>query len=81
MFHFLLSRPSLKKPSQTLPAAASEKEACPSKHGKSREVTPSMQAAHKEEAKTSNQDRQLGKQCPEEMSAAEDDDALLNRSN
>ncbi|KAF5904094.1 ubiquitin thioesterase otulin isoform X2, partial [Clarias magur] len=57
---------SLKKPS--------EKDACPSRHGKSREMTTcSRQAAPEKEAKTFNQDSRLCKQRPEEMSAAEDD--------
>ncbi|KAB5579594.1 hypothetical protein PHYPO_G00196780 [Pangasianodon hypophthalmus] len=66
---------SLKKPSQTVPAAASEKDAHPSKHGKSREMTSNMQAAPEEEAKSSNQDSHLCKQRPQEMSAAESDNS------
>lgn len=62
---------SLKKPGQTVPATASEKDACPSKHGKSKEMTFSMQAAPEQEAKSSNQDRHLCKR-PEEMSTAVD---------
>ncbi|KAM9501458.1 ubiquitin thioesterase otulin [Clarias gariepinus] len=50
-----------------------EKDACPSRHGKSRERTYSMQAAPEKEAKTLNQDSRLCKQRPEEMSAADDD--------
>ncbi|XP_060788408.1 OTU deubiquitinase with linear linkage specificity b isoform X2 [Neoarius graeffei] len=66
---------SVKKPSQTVPVAASEKNVCPSKHENSREMTSSIQAAPEEEAKSLNQHSHLSKQRPEEMSTAEDENS------
>ncbi|KAI5627899.1 OTU deubiquitinase with linear linkage specificity b [Silurus asotus] len=62
---------SHKKP---VPAAAGEKNACPSKHGKSREMTSNIEAAHQEVFKFSDQDNHLSKQRPE-MAAASGDNS------
>ncbi|KAK3546152.1 hypothetical protein QTP70_024475 [Hemibagrus guttatus] len=66
---------SVKKHSQTVPAAASKKDACPSKHEKTREMLSSIKAAPENKVKCSKQDSYLCKWYPEEMSAAEEDNS------
>lgn len=75
MCQFLFSRLSVKKPSQTVPGAVTEKDACLSKHEKSREMPSSIKVAAGDKLKWSKEDSHLCKRCPE-MSAAEDNRLL-----
>ncbi|GAA6066412.1 OTU deubiquitinase with linear linkage specificity b isoform X1, partial [Tachysurus ichikawai] len=75
MCHFLFSRSSVKKPSQTVLAAASEKDPCPSKHEKTREMPSSIKTAPENEVKWSKGVSHLCQRYPEEMSATDIDNS------
>ncbi|XP_027024861.1 OTU deubiquitinase with linear linkage specificity b isoform X2 [Tachysurus fulvidraco] len=66
-------RSSVKKPSQTVPAAASEKD--PSKDEKNREMPSSIKAAPENEVKWSKEVSHLCQRYPEEMSATDIDNS------